>query len=1003
MGRPGRRIINYSPSEMSRGEMIYYFRTVYNSKITSMDETNEAIYHRETFAEDLYHNIDTLMPRRMFQKLLMKTKNITDKSDGNGISMLPNYPGVLNAKCSKDTIFNHTLHEILKRWDGDRTIIFNDIEQWHKFNAMTPYTQICNRFLGLTCQFKLAANPDIDNGKSFETSDKPTCQCSGDSNQVGFYKQVKVNGAESYPDGCYVRPWKQCRHLSLDTSFKKTYHEWHVNLENWRRQLAQIVFPVGRTHRCKAGTYCVDIVPGMKKPICYCNSNSEDPICKQTAKIETKRVPVGKELAIIRKAFVKLILPQNDTRSMCNSEYNEEVLKISGAVGHDPTKTKVIDMMKQLAFANPGVRICDFREGILCDQKTSTCKGNLNCDGGKIHLGMGVCAVNNGFQCQGNEECVEKAKCQPIGGAFEMICMCEKGYGHMCELDNPAFFGKQFLPIISGFQGEKFIKLQTDINRALEPWEETMTLNEGDGCKPAADLPSIAIVKYFGNLELYDKDKGEILMKKLSEVLQEGPKLCPYHKLLRCDATSLKCVPMFGNRIITNPYDPNANILVELNPEAPCELDVPLIFKEKVTLVCSKGHVCKKTRIGKVCAPDCNSIDAPQDACATITTTESDSSNEIESTTPSDEFDENITDDESVSAGGQQDGQNDMNTTMTAENTGEINGQRGDEWTGATTTSKTPIQHSGTVEEATKDKQLGITDDNEIDTNATDDDSSEIENEARDDPPTNSNEDVNDPTSRIDPYAPRTGPTTPTTTETTTPGTGPTTPTTPETTTSGTGPTTPTTTETTTPGTGPTTPTTTDTTTPGTGPTTPTTSHTTTPTGPTTPTTSPTTTPTGPTTPTTSHTTTPTGPTTPTTETTTDPTPTDPITPPTDPPIPPTQPPIVPKARLGQSCAYNDSRVEYPYEHKHLICDGESFLICRGRRCHCLEGLAYSSFLEKCTMPVGRKCSQDIWRKLLPPYMNAIHLSCQYGVCMNDNVGKICRPESNRGLLLVPG
>ncbi|ODN00795.1 hypothetical protein Ocin01_05883 [Orchesella cincta] len=454
---------------------------------------------------------------------------------------------------------------------------------------------------------------------------------------------------------------------------------------------------------------------------------------------------------------------------------------------------------------------------------------------------------------------------------------------------------------------------------------------------------------YFGNLELYDKEKGDILLKKLKEVLQPGPRLCNYFNFLHCDAIALKCLPMLGSRTVssrtsTNPNEPHVKIMIELEVEKPCDLDTPLIFKDRVVFACSKGYACMKTREGKICAPDCNSIYAPLEACPPVPTTLMTEEPELETSTlaphnvpettfPTEEIGRNDIDG-TMLEGNKEKGSEPDDTDLD-ESLGSKN-QDADESVGSenqdvdeSVGSKTQ-DIDGDLDEAQETAKMYSTDENEVATVDSDpnDDSGEA---GRADPETN---------------APTPAPTT-TTTTTTTPTTN-----TPTTTTS-----------------------TTDTTI--------TTTKTEAPTSTANPTTKQ---PTESTPVTTTESTTVT-----TTETTTES---------TTQTIRTTRTPEH-KRTFGEECRRNDSRAVYPQNDKHLICDSALFLVCLERQCRCLRGLAYAQHLNKCAIPIGERCSPEIWRRILPIYMDSMNLPCQYGVCKKDNVGKICRPESDRGLILV--
>lgn len=134
-------------------------------------------------------------------------------------------------------------------------------------------------------------------------SAQPTCQCGGDPKNVAFFKKKDRINSKYFPDGCYVRPWRPCHHLSVDNVYRQDYNDWHGSLKSSRSQLAQMVFPVARPHRCKEGTYCMDMIPGMKMPVCWCSPNSEDDICQinEKSKEDDKRVPLGNDFQVKKK------------------------------------------------------------------------------------------------------------------------------------------------------------------------------------------------------------------------------------------------------------------------------------------------------------------------------------------------------------------------------------------------------------------------------------------------------------------------------------------------------------------------------------------------------------------------------------------------------------------------------------------------------------------------------------------------------------------------------
>ncbi|CAL8122476.1 unnamed protein product [Orchesella dallaii] len=607
--------INYQPTFMSADDVVSYFKS-FISKTSSFARVNEA-YYSESFSEDLYHKIDNFISSPQYIKWLMKVKEITDKSNPRGGSTLDSYQTSLNAPCNNLTVFTPTLPTIMRNWVGEKTLVLNDLEAWIISNKNMPPSEMCNRFKGLTCQNKIALDPEVDQGKSVEPTNYTTCQCAQDPVNVGFFKpaQRKKEYSElAYPPACYVRPWRPCHYLSMDTSFKSNYYDWHKDLENEKRILAQIMFPIGRTHRCKEDTVCLDMIPGMKRPICWCNANSMDKTCKTPGKF---KVPVGTELVNIRKRFVQIIINANDTTSACTPEHNTQVLTLVKFAGKDPTRTGAMEVMKQLADRNSNARICDFRADLMCNPVARTCRGNLNCDQGKIHVGMGVCVVENGFPCQTDEDCVSNAKCKHFKGIAESACVCQEGYGEKCELKKAAFFGTRFLPIVSGFREQNFLKLQIEINSALESWEHTMSLMEGDGCDPSEDKSALELVNFFGSLEEYDMEKGTNMLRKAHQITREISRSCRYSNFLHCDVITSRCVPMHGKKVLSSKPDASGdpNVIVEVGHDEKCIMEMPPVFHSVVNFVCPRGYFCKKSRMDGTCAPDCDSVFAPPNEC----------------------------------------------------------------------------------------------------------------------------------------------------------------------------------------------------------------------------------------------------------------------------------------------------------------------------------------------------------------------------------------------------
>ncbi|CAL8122472.1 unnamed protein product [Orchesella dallaii] len=623
-----KKIVNFEPSVITNEEVIEYFKHFLKTKVSSLNKDNEEFYTDDKYSEDLFHRIDNFMPTPVFLKLFVKTKNITDKNDGPGLQS--NYRGELNANCDPSSVFNSTLPEILKKWDGNQILAINELEEWHKTNEKTSNTKLCNRFLGLTCQYKRALDPELDQGKTSEIADDPTCQCAGEAAAIGFYKSTlnrETSMAPPYPDGCYVRPWKRCKLLSRDLYFNNDYYEWHHNFDNERRTLAQIVFPVARIHRCKEGTSCVDMIPGMKKPICWCTVNSNDPSCKKTEAMDSKRkVPRGSTLDLIRRKFAKLIIPAKNSTATCNPEYNDKVKQLMKAAGKDPTRTRAIDIMEEMVNSRENIKICDLREALTCSEETRTCRGYLNCDPGKVHLGMGVCAVDNGFKCQTNEECVQNARCVKVAESESTMCVCTNGYyGNKCKLQKAAIFGSRFLPIVSGYEGDEYINLQIEINRALESWEDAMRRQLGESCDTSVDGPSMQLVEYFGSLERFDKQNGMNMVRRAQQLAREsGGRMCQYKKFLRCDPVSGVCVPMHGNKIVSIEMGlaGKMDILVEAAPDTNCAAELPRVFEGVVSFVCTKGYFCKKHGRVATCKIDCNhNAFVSNKLCPTTTTT----------------------------------------------------------------------------------------------------------------------------------------------------------------------------------------------------------------------------------------------------------------------------------------------------------------------------------------------------------------------------------------------
>ncbi|CAL8072654.1 unnamed protein product [Orchesella dallaii] len=339
---------------MYSAEMLEKLVQNYHGHTTTNDPLNERYYTYRRLGDNVWFNIERVAPYKTYMNWMISTNRITDRLE-LGKSVLSRYIAKAGEPCAPETAFEVPDDVIMTDNKNVRVDLDPVITQWFETNENTPPEKMCNRFIGLTCS-------------------SGTCTC-GSDDSVGFkiYDRTSVDKPGEYQDGCYVKPWKQCRHMSYDANIPAEYKAFHAHRNNMKQLLMRMATPLPSTPRCEKGTYCVDMILNKHRPICWCASRMN----KDCLHINGS-LPLLTQFLEIRKKFHRMLILERDREAECTidpemDEYLEGIHRFSD----DPEQNyfSVLKLMKQVL--RKGVRFCDFRKGeIRFVFKMETCMLN---------------------------------------------------------------------------------------------------------------------------------------------------------------------------------------------------------------------------------------------------------------------------------------------------------------------------------------------------------------------------------------------------------------------------------------------------------------------------------------------------------------------------------------------------------------------------------------------------------------------------------------------------